>query len=193
MNLKEDLEKHTLEELKQMYKLPKTKINKMIEEQGLKIKYIGRTPYTNQLIPIDDKRLAKYQNKKKRQQTNEEMTEDMKERNWPQREIDSRQKDIDEYDYKLGYLLYKINELQKQVNDIVKDKIHQSFMITICKKTLETKDWCGHFEEEAYGKRPEITKFDMSLITDEMVLGYLSNRLNPATISQLREILKGEG
>ena len=190
MNLKHDIENHTLDELKEMYKLPKTKINKMLEEQGLEIKYCGRTPYTNQLIPVSDEVLVKYSNKRKRDKTNEIMMSDMDERNWPQKEVDRRLEDIKGYDFQLGTLLMKVNELQKQINEVVKYKVNDQFMVSICKKTIETKDYCGYVEEERYGKRPEITKFDMSLINDDMVLGYLSQKLSPVSLMYLSKALK---
>lgn len=190
MNLKHDIENHTLDELKEMYKLPKTKIKKMLEEQGLEIKYCGRTPYTNQLIPVSDEVVAKYSNKKKRDKTNEIMMSDMDERNWPQCEIDRRYKDIEHYDHRIGVLLYKINQKQKDINDLVQHKVNQQFMISIGKKTIETKDYCAYVEEERYGKRPEITKFDMSLINDDMVLGYLSQKLSPVSLMYLSKALK---
>lgn len=190
MNLKHDIENHTLDELKEMYKLPKTKINKMLEEQDLEIKYCGRTPYTNQLIPVSDELLVKYSNKRKRDKTNEIMMSDMDERNWPQKEVDRRLEDIKGYDFQLGTLLMKVNELQKQINEVVKYKVNDQFMVSICKKTIETKDYCGYVEEERYGKRPEITKFDMSLINDDMVLGYLSQKLSPVSLMYLSKALK---
>lgn len=190
MNLKQDIENHTLDELKELYKIPKTKIQKLLDEQGLEIKYCGRTPYTKQLIPISDKRLAKYQDKKKREKVNSEVMSDADERNWPQCEIDSRTEDLQEYDYLLGHLFNEVSEIQQQINDTIKKKTYQQFMISICKKLKETKDWCGYCEEEHYGKRPTITKFDVSMLTDEMVLGYLSKRLNPLVLSEIAGVLK---
>ena len=64
-NLKENLEAHTLDELKEIYKLPKTKLLKEIKLQGLSVLYERRTPVTNVLIPISDKRLNAYRSSKK--------------------------------------------------------------------------------------------------------------------------------
>ena len=58
-NLKENLETHTLDELKEIYKLPKTKLLKEIESQSLSVLYERRTPLTHALIPVSDKRLNK--------------------------------------------------------------------------------------------------------------------------------------
>lgn len=190
--LEKALDIMTLSEIKKKYNIPKTKIDKLIKEYNLEVKYCGRTPYTNQLLPVSDKVIAKYSDKKKRQKTNEMMLSDMEERNWPQREIESRLEDIKNYDYRIGVLLSDINNIQKEINDLVRYKINQQFMISIGRKTIETKDYCGYVEEERYGKRPEITKFDTSLITDKMVLGYLSKRLSPENLSVLATLLKNE-
>ena len=86
-NLKENLETHTLDELKEIYKLPKTKLLKEIESQSLSVLYERRTPLTHALIPVSDKRLNKYGNNSKRQKVNQMMCEDFEQRNWPDCEI----------------------------------------------------------------------------------------------------------
>lgn len=190
MNLKKDIKNYTLDELKDLYKIPKTKIQKMLEEQGLKIKYIGRTPYTKQLIPIEDTIIKKYQIKKTREKTNSTMLQDMEERNWPQCEIESRQKDLDNMDFKIGQLCYSLSETQKELNNIFRSKVNQQFMINMAKKVLETNDWCGFIEEERWGKRPDINKLDVSMLTDQMVLGYLTQKLNPVLLTEIAKALE---
>lgn len=192
IELEKALDTMTLSEIKETYKIPKTKINKLIEEYGLTVKYCGRTPYTKALIPVSDKSLVKYQDKKKREKINIEMMADSEERNWPQRDIEIRQKDIEEYDFKLGMLFSKVSDIQKEINDIIKNKNNQQFMVSIGKKTKETKDWCGYVEEERHGKRPEIKPINVEMLTNEMVLGYLSNKLSVEVLVSLTKLLKGE-
>ena len=115
-NLKENLETHTLDELKEIYKLPKTKLLKEIESQSLSVLYERRTPLTHALIPVSDKRLNKYGNNSKRQKVNQMMCEDFEQRNWPDCEIKRCEEDQKEKDYKLGYLFSKQAELYKEIN-----------------------------------------------------------------------------
>ena len=192
IELEKALDTMTLSEIKETYKIQKTKINKLIEEYGLTVKYCGRTPYTKALIPVSDEPLVKYQDKKKREKINTEMMVDSEERNWPQRDIEIRQKDIEEYDFKLGMLFSKISDIQKEINDIIKNKNNQQFMVSIGKRTKETKDWCGYVEEERHGKRPEIKPINVEMLTNEMVLGYLSNKLNVEVLVSLTKLLKDE-
>lgn len=100
-NLKENLETHTLDELKEIYKLPKTKLLKEIESQSLSVLYERRTPLTHALIPVSDKRLNKYGSNSKRQKVNQTMCEDFEQRNWPDCEIKRCEEDQKEKDYKL--------------------------------------------------------------------------------------------
>ena len=190
MNLVKDIEEHTLNELKELYKLPKTKINRMLEEQGLEIKYCGRTPYSNSLIPCNSY-LRKYQDKKKRQKTNESMCSDMEKRNWPQCEIDFRKRDFPEQDYAMGALLYEQASIVSEINKMMKNRTRQNFLISILEKVKENKDWCGYHEEENYGTIPEPDKLE-PILNDDMVLGYLSQRLDPISLLNLSQVLKGE-
>ncbi len=56
------------------------------------------------------------------------------------------------------------------------------------KKIKQDKDYCAFIEEESYGNRPQIETSTPPL-TDEMILGYLSNRLNPLLLMQLTQVL----
>lgn len=182
----------TLSEIKETYKIPKTKINKLIEEYGLTVKYCGRTPYTKALIPVSDKPLVKYQDKKKREKINTEMMVDSEERNWPESEIKTRRQHIQELDYKIGYLYSEINKNQQKINELLQRRNDQQFMVSIGKRTKETKDWCGYVEEERHGKRSEIKPINVEMLTNEMVLGYLSNKLSVEVLVSLAKLLKDE-
>ena len=187
-NLKENLETHTLDELKEIYKLPKTKLLKEIESQSLSVLYERRTPLTHALIPVSDKRLNKYGNNSKRQKVNQMMCEDFEQRNWPDCEIKRCEEDQKEKDYKLGYLFSKQAELYKEINKILKSKTNIDFYVSLLKKIKQDKDYCAFIEEESYGNRPQVETSTPSL-TDEMILGYLSNRLNPLLLMQLTQLL----
>lgn len=187
-NLKENLETHTLDELKEIYKLPKTKLLKEIESQSLSVLYERRTPLTHALIPVSDKRLNKYGNNSKRQKVNEMMCEDFEQRNWPDCEIKRCEEDQKEKDYKLGYLFSKQAELYKEINKILKSKTNIDFYVSLLKKIKQDKDYCAFIEEESYGNRPQVETSTPPL-TDEMILGYLSNRLNPLLLMQLTQLL----
>ena len=187
-NLKENLETHTLDELKEIYKLPKTKLLKEIESQSLSVLYERRTPLTHALIPVSDKRLNKYGNNSKRQKVNQMMCEDFEQRNWPDCEIKRCEEDQKEKDYKLGYLFSKQAELYKQINKILKSKTNIDFYVSLLKKIKQDKDYCAFIEEESYGSRPQVETSTPPL-TDEIILGYLSNRLNPILLMQLTQLL----
>ena len=187
-NLKENLETHTLDELKEIYKLPKTKLLKEIESQSLSVLYERRTPLTHALIPVSDKRLNKYGNNSKRQKVNQMMCEDFEQRNWPDCEIKRCEEDQKEKDYKLGYLFSKQAELYKELNKILKSKTNIDFYVSLLKKIKQDKDYCAFIEEEAYGNRPQVETSTPPL-TDEMILGYLSNRLSPLLLMQLTQLL----
>ena len=187
-NLKENLETHTLDELKEIYKLPKTKLLKEIESQSLSVLYERRTPLTHALIPVSDKRLNKYGNNSKRQKVNQMMCEDFEQRNWPDCEIKRCEEDQKEKDYKLGYLFSKQAELYKEINKILKSKTNIDFYVSLLKKIKQDKDYCAFIEEESYGNRLEVETSTPPL-TDEMILGYLSNRLNPILLMQLTQLL----
>ena len=187
-NLKENLETHTLEELKEIYKLPKTKLLKEIESQSLSVLYERRTPLTHALIPVSDKRLNKYGDNNKRQKVNQIMCEDFEQRNWPDCEIKRCEEDQKEKDYKLGYLFSKQAELYKEINKILKSKTNIDFYVSLLKKIKQDKDYCAFIEESYYGNRPQVETSTPPL-TDEMILGYLSNRLNPILLMQLTQLL----
>ena len=187
-NLKENLETHTLDELKEIYKLPKTKLLKEIESQSLSVLYERRTPLTHALIPVSDKRLNKYGNNSKRQKVNQMMCEDFEQRNWPDCEIKRCEEDQKEKDYKLGYLFSKQADLYKEINKILKSKTNIDFYVSLLKKIKQDKDYCAFIEEEFYGNRPQVETSTPPL-TDEMILGYLSNRLNPILLMQLTQLL----
>lgn len=187
MNLRKDIETHTLEELKTLYGLPKTKINELLKDNNLSIKYCGRTPYTKSLIPVTDKVISKFQDNKRRMKTNKEFFSE--ETNWPESEIKTRRQDIQELDYKIGYLYAELNKNQQKINELLQRRNDQQFMVSICEKTKETKDYCGFFEEERYGKRPEIEKLNVPQLTDGVVLGYLSTKISPQSLSCLYRIL----
>ena len=151
-----------------------------------------KTPYTNGEIKEDNKYILKFQNKKHRDKTNNLMMKDSKERNWPQREIDSREKDLRDIDLQIGYILSQASALQNKINELLKRKTEQEFMISICKKTQETQDWCGYIEEEHYGIRPEVSEINIESINDDIVLGYLSEKVSPILLVKLSEELKGD-
>lgn len=186
-DLEKDLESLTLSEITDKYKVTKTSIKQLIEQYGLKLKYENRTPYTKGLIPITDN---KYKDKKKRQQTNEIMEADFTERGWPKREIEARQKDLKELSYQMGAVLYRLQSLEKDLNNLLHRKAQQDFMISLCKKTLKTKDYCSFIEEERYGIRPEYDKFNLNMLNDEIILGYLSSKLDMFQLQTLKELLK---
>ena len=118
IELEKALDTMTLSEIKETYKIPKTKINTLIEEYGLTVKYCGRTPYTKALIPVSDEPLVKYQDKKKREKINTEMMVDSEERNWPQRDIEIRQKDIEEYISKIVDISSKFDISKEEIIDV---------------------------------------------------------------------------
>ena len=185
--LKVDIETHTLEELKELYKLPKTKINKLLQDNNLTVKYIGRTPYTNGLIPLTTL-LAKYQKKDQRQKTNEIMYDTMD----YDKEIEVRKNIIKDFDYKLGYLLSQLNDTYAKVDNCLKGKNEQEFMVDVLNWSKETKDWCGFVEEERYGIRPEVKELkelNQNILSDEMVLGYLSTKISPNELLKVKEAL----
>lgn len=151
---------------------------------------IMKTPYTNGEIKEDNKYILKFQNKKHRDKTNNLMMKDHKQRQWPQCEIDSREKDLRDIDFQIGYLLSQVSSLQNRINELLKRKTEQEFMIDICKKTQETLDWCGYVEEEHYGIRPEISEINIENINNNIVLGYLSEKISPILLRALNEELK---
>ena len=190
-NLKENLETHTLDELKEIYKLPKTKLLKEIQSQGLSVLYERRTPLTNVLIPISDERLNKYGNNRTRQRTNQLMCEDFQQRNWPDCELKRCQDYSKDKDYELGSLYYKQVQLCNEINKVLKDKANNDFHIKLLNKIKEDKDYCSFIEESYYGKRPDVEN-TIPQLTDEIVLGYLSNKMNILSLMEIKKILKNK-
>ena len=174
------VEQYTLDELKQQFNLPKTTLLKVLKELDL-IYYVGRTPYTKQLIPVVDD-VSKYQDKKKRQKTNDLIFSEG--RPWPDNEVEFSKQEIKNIDLTLGALYCELSQLTKRINDFMERRNEHSFTIDICEKIKEAKDYCGYVEELRFGKRPE-TPHIKDILNDEIVIGYLARRLSPAVVSIL--------
>ena len=119
------------------------------------------------------------------------MCQDSKQRNWPDCELKNYENHIKEEEYKLGRLYYEQVQLCNQINKTLKFKADCDFRITLLKKIKEDRDYCSFIEESYYGERP---KHDLltPIITDEVVLGYLSDRIDPIILTQIKELLKKE-
>ena len=183
-NLEINLQNHTLDELKTIYKIPKSKLLTEIENAGLKVIYDRRTPYSKVLIPINDKIMNKYGNKSKRKSINKLMMSDCVNRGWPDCEIKERQELIKQHEFSLGRNYSMIAKITSQINSDIRYIKRQQFLINVLNMTVESADWCGYVEEERYGGE-SISDNDMlvPILNDNTVLGYLSEKLPPEVLS----------
>ena len=188
--LRENVEKYTLEELKDLYKISEDKLLKELEKANISILYKRRTPYSNSLIPISDERFVKYANKELRDKINKEIMADTTGRNWPNCEIKDRESILNKSERQAGYLYNKLNDILDQIKQTHKSISYQRFMIDVLNKTKETKDWIGFHEEESYGTYDIIEQVQKSMMTDKMVIGYLQDKLPFGLYLQVKNSLE---
>lgn len=150
---------------------------------------IRKTPYTGGIIPIKDKALEKYADSKIRKKTIDEMKPLLENST----ELEIYEKQLKEIDCKLGYLLCKISETSKQVNKLLKDRSEAMFMVDLSKRVKIEKDWVAKVEEIRYGIRPEYDEFKASMLNDDMIIGYLSNKLDCFTVATIKNIIERKG
>ena len=128
-----------------------------------------------------------------------------------QQQLDSArknyQRDIDEESISLGYLYSKISKNIEQLKKFTSSIYNSKLMIESCNNLEEyikensPKDY-GEFVNYRYSeeeKTKELFKnskdieleIENILVNDKVVLGYLSERLNPLLVLQIKEALEG--
>lgn len=190
-NLEEKLKTSTLDELKSYYKIPKTQLLKVISERGLEVLYKRRTPVTNGLIPETDTMVAKYGKKTYRERVNKQMYNGLSERDWPNHEIKERLEYIAELDFRLGRDYAEICVITNRINSALSKKAFNKHIVDQLGLYTQTHDYCSFIEEDKYGIVPEPDLQKLG-ITDEFILGYLSERISPALLRNIKEELRGE-
>ena len=183
-----DLSKNTAEEVRNKYHLSRTDFKKLLKDFDIKIYYENRTPVSKALIPLSDN-LNKLMSNPKSQKEYNEFKTSCSQRNWPQREIQSREEIKQEHEAKLGAMLAKVSEMNEMIEKELKSIAYQGFLIDVIKQ-LGVDNYLGIVAEEQYGNYP-IPEFSAEMLTDTMVINYIAAKHGVVTGLKVKELIGG--
>lgn len=181
--IQSDLNSMTLNEVAQKHQLSISKLNKIIKENNLLIKYKFRTKFSRQLIPIEDKLTQILSSKRRFNKYNANI-----DISFSQREAEFRTKLLKEDEWRLGCLLAKQENIIEKLNSLTAGIIEQKRYIQLLSNF--DGDYVNFLAECKYGKSSESSCEIQSLLSDSIVIAYLSEKYGPAKAAFINSFLE---
>jgi len=183
--LKEALNNHTYDEIKEKFNLSSRALNKLIKENNLKIKYTRRTRYTNILVPVDSP-FNKYTGKKLEEAN--KFQAKYSSNNWYKNQLKIYKSNKEEAEFRLGTCLYKQHTLNEEMNKLKQRIDYYNHSFKVLKEAQKTDDYYGFREEEDL-YTSEIKPID-EYLSDNMIIGYLTEKYGINKAIAVSNILK---
>lgn len=184
-NLQQDLDIMTFDEIVKKYKTTKKQMKEWIKEYNLEVKYLYRTPYTNGLIPAKSYLTKYFKNKEKQKQYNS-----LQDESNIQNYLDTLNRCLKECEFEIGSCLCSYDSAASKLQEQTKRLANFKFLINLLEKVGKNNYFC-YICEERYGIRPDNKQFDVSLVSENILYAYISQKYGMSKMLQVKHILDG--
>lgn len=183
--LEEELQNNTLKEVAKLHKVfPKT-IKELAWEYDIEIPYEYRTKYSNSLMKDRGFQYKYYE--KHKDKLNQESEQDVLDHNRK-----SYKKHLADVSYETGAMMANVARMINELIPQLEKQQRVQFLCNVLDKV--TWDTFGDFVDEEHNARlPKVETFDIKLLNEEMIFGFLLEKYGLFKVQAVRRILDGDG